>query len=442
LQGKYLFLPRTSLSWKQYALLAVVLAWATFLVVWRIVVVPLEGSERGRNFTRGDGFSDKNAVSAALYYQDFGLRPTVGLPVHMYRGDGNREGTSVYTHYPSLPDLFTGFSAWIFSTRDARVMRILPLLLSLLLAWVQFAVLSRWIKQSGPLVLSLCLLWLSNYHIAWADNLHKHLLEEFGKWGMLALLGLWHHKPRNWILGCTFLLGILLANVSFEPVVYVGVLALGLRWVYGDSWKRTVTSPAVWWPALGLILGVLLHLFQNALYFGSFDAAWHDMVNAAAMRTTGSGPLPNELGRQLTMLDVLSFPLQWLNRIERFFLLTGWALLAMSIPLMTVWRKSETALYSLVLVLSVASIAWWFVMPQHALVHTFTTRHFGIFFSFLAGPALWHYAQRVKVDFASKRFAFIVVHIGFIGYMLAMAATQQIWDLWFRYGLLYPHFGK
>jgi hypothetical protein len=35
-----------------------------------------------------------------------------------------------------------------------------------------------------------------------------------------------------------------------------------------------------------------------------------------------------------------------------------------------------------------------------------------------------------------------VFHVALIGYSVAMFLTQQVWEGWLRYGVLYPHFGR
>ena len=61
-------------------------------------------------------------------------------------------------------------------------MHIFPLLLGMIWFFLIFKILETLLPDKKQALIGGAILVLSNYFIAWADNLHKHTLEELLKW--------------------------------------------------------------------------------------------------------------------------------------------------------------------------------------------------------------------------------------------------------------------
>ena len=77
-------------------------------------------------------------------------------------------------------------------------------------------------------------------------------------------------------------------------------------------------------------------------------------------------------------------------------------------------------------------------MSQHFMVHIFTTRNIGLFYGFIVGYGIVAYLPLVKQAWEQKNRLHQAFHVLFIGYILVMAASQQIWDIYIKYGFGYP----
>ncbi|MGZ5303036.1 MAG: hypothetical protein ACXWDO_02890 [Bacteroidia bacterium] len=157
------------------------------------------------------------------------------------------------------------------------------------------------------------------------------------------------------------------------------------------------------------------------------------------MRTVGdTSSSLNELHRALTWQDYVLIPFHWLNRIERFFLIPGWAMLLFSVLGLRKLKHEDRKLYQIAITILVAGLIWSFAMAQHFLVHNFTTRNIGLFYGFIAGFGIYAYIPLVKNAWQNKKRLQQVLHVLFIGYIVTMAISQQVWDLYLKYGFLYP----
>src|SRR6185436_19257520 len=272
----------------------------------------------------------RNTLSAARYFHDFGFTKSKFLPAWNY--EGNHDTTKVYgayTHYPALPDVLAGIYACIFNGNNETVIRIIPVLISLLFFYFIFYSLRILLPDQKAAFISACILVTSNYFVFWADNLHKHQYEELLKWVYLFCLFRYYESGRKnkrmlILLATVYLVEI---NISFEPVAYLAILTLGFSWIYRRS---VVNADNILLLAIP-VAGFGIHLLQNYFYLGSWPAVKYDMVEALKNRTTGVDSELNELGRHVGLIDYARIPFITLNRIERFFLLPGYAFLLFAI---------------------------------------------------------------------------------------------------------------
>jgi hypothetical protein len=413
-----------------------VFVFAYFLIVWRIFFVPLYNSEGGRNFIRGDEYSEKNTHSALRYFYEYGFSGTKWLPVFNYDDFKKGAKLDVYTHYPALPDILAGVYAKVLNTTEPQWIRLFPLLISVGWFFLIFQMLKSMLPDKKAAFLSACILVLSNYFLAWADNLHKHMYEELLKWLFVYGLFLYYENGRKnkWLLAGLALVYIIAANISMEPILFLAVVVIGFSVIYT---RRLFTPETI---ALGLasVVGFGLHFWQNILYFGSFQAALNDMTNAAVMRTVGNADKTNELQRTLGITDFLQIPFKWLNRLERYFLIPGWALLVLGYLGMRKMKAENIRTFQVAIVLLIAGIIWSLAMSQHFMVHIFTTRNIGLFYGCIVGYGVVAYLPLVKKAWLEKNRLQQTFHVLFIGYIFVMAASQQIWDIYIKYGFGYP----
>lgn len=408
------------------------------LIVWRVYQVPLYGSDQGRNFMHGDEYSDKNAHSTAMYLYDYPFLSSTLLPVWDYKGDGDTTKKGVYTHYPALPDILAAVYSRVLNTKSDQLIRVFPIALSVLFFLLIIRFENRFIADKRAAFYSAAVILLSNYFIAWADNLHKHLYEELIKWAFVLLLYNYFEnekRPKKY-LGILSLLFIIVANISFEPIVYLAVITVGFCWIYQ---KRIVSLETI---VLGLsaVLGFGLHLWQNSIYFHGWEKVFTDMSGALTQRTVGDTHI--DLGRRLTFSDYCEIPFLWFNRLERAFLIPGWAILVFAFLAMKKYYHENRKLFHICVVVFLATISWSIVMSQHFLVHLFTVRHWGIWVGLVIGVGMVEYLDWLKLDFKSKNVYKKSAHVIFIGYIVIMLLSQQVFDLYLKNGFLYPLLGK
>jgi hypothetical protein len=139
-------------------------------------------------------------------------------------------------------------------------------------------------------------------------------------------------------------------------------------------------------------------------------------------------------------VNLLKLPWVALERIERYFHITGFALVFLGIFMFRDVRTTSPAspklreFKQLTFVLLAASLSWYIVMKQHAAVHHFVGKQSGLLIGWIVGPALLFYATRVQSDWRQGRIWLRVFHALLILYMTAMALTQQILVMWWEFG--------
>lgn len=404
------------------------------LIAWRAFTITTANG-KGRDNVYGDSYSDINTLSAARFFYDSGFIVSYGLPVHQYDSVGDTKHNT-YTHYPALPDILVGVYAYVLHTTREPLLRIFPILLSMLWFFLIYRVLKQYLKDDLQAFVGGSLLVLSNYFIAWADNLHKHALEEFLKWLYMYCIYQYFTVGQNknkWLVAmcATFLIAV---NISFEPATYLAVISIGFSLIY----TRKLFTPATILPGIAAVVGFLLHFWQDIAYWGGLDAALTDMEAAFVLRTTGQetiGYTASEIGDKSFGLHQLAF--EWFNRIERYYLIPGWAFLVLGFWGVRDMYKNNRRLFFITLTIFIATLSWSFAMMHHAYVHMFTSRHWGIFIGLVCGYTLPMYWAQVKMAFAQKKYPPITIHVLFIGYIAAMAISQQVYALYLKHGFAF-----
>lgn len=415
-----------NIRWGIFIFCFVLMAWRTFTITT---------TNGGRDNVYGDSYSDINTLSAVRYFYDEGFGKTYLLPMHQYEGKGDTS-IGAYTHYPALPDIMAGIYAHVLNTTKEPLLRIFPMLLSMLWFFLIYRVLDTLLKDKQKAFVGGSIIVLSNYFIAWGDNLHKHALEEFFKWIYVYCIYRYftvEEKKNLWLAAMcvTFMLAI---NTSFEPATYLAVISIG----FSLTFKRKLFTPATILPGIAAIVGFGLHMWQNAAYLGSWELAYEDMRAAFLLRTTGEetqGFTVSEIGDKDFGIQDLLF--EWFNRIERFYLIPGWAFLLLLVGGIRHMFQNNRRLFYITLTILIATLSWSFAMTHHAYVHLFTSRQWGILVGLVCAYTLPIYWDMVKEAFSEKKYPAIAFHTLFLLYIAAMAISQQVYGLYIKHGFAY-----
>lgn len=369
------------------------------VVIFRAWFISAYQAPDARSGMRGDGYSDINAMSAAHYFLDSGFTKSHLLPVHHYYPKTDTLLASAYTHYPALPDVLAGVYATLFNNADEKVLRIIPVILAMLFFFFIYAVLKEFGLSKEQAFWGAAPLWVANYFIGFADNLHQHLYAEVLKWLYTLLLFRYFENGQKGLWPWLLLIMAIETNISFEMPVYLGILTLGFSVVY----RKGVFSFENITAFLAVVIGFGLHVWQNALHLGSWHAAAEDLTGSLLYRTAGKDSGMNVIEKVITWQDYLLVPFNAFNRMERFFAFPGWALLVAFLLVRTKIIAQQPKLYKLLLPLFIASISWAYLMAQHALVHSFTNKHFSTWYALTAAMVLPLYFVEVKNTFKEKK---------------------------------------
>lgn len=402
------------------------------LVIFRLLNVSVYDTSRARADLNGDGYSDINTISSAKYFNDSGFINTAFLPVHDYYPELKQ--TNAYTHYPAIPNVFCGFYTYIFNSYKEPLLRIIPALLSILFFFFIFKVIKT-ITQSN--IAALCgglVLVLANYYIAWADNLHQHLYGEFLKWIYFYLLYNYYIKNKSWTYFIPMLLIMVLeVNISFEQPVFLGILTLGFSIIF----RKKVFSFETISAASFVIIGFGLHILQNTVYFNSLPMAIDDMKSAFMLRTAGVELTVQKSEAEFGIKTIFEIPFNWFNRMERFYLFPGWAILIIGIIALKDLRKTNKELYQIIWAVFFASIGWSILMAQHGYVHSFTNKHFSIFYALLSAISIPVFYENFKNSITQKNKRNIAFYTLLSLYALVMFITQQAIPYYYQYSIGY-----
>ena len=386
-----------------------------------------------RSSGEGDGPTEIAVVSAVKYFTDFGFWASKLRPIHGYAVNRETKDVHAYTHYPAGPDLTTALWVKLSGVKTEFGYRILPILLSVFLFFFIYWSLEKYLKNKQSAFLSASLIVLSNYFLAWADNIHKFLYEEVFKWVGVYLIFLYFDKTRIktktlriFYLISLFFISFWLMNLSFETPVYFGILVLTLALFYE---KKFYKSPICWVVFLGSLLGFFTHFGLNVLYYESFDLAYNDLLTAFHRRT---GNCAAGAECFVSSLDFLKIPLIFLNRFEHYFLVPGGAVLYFAYLSLLRFKNENIFIFKFSLATILATLSWYFVMPQHAQVHSFVGRQAAIAFGLFVGPGIMEY-RNIFLNHMRKGMSLRLAtfHLILFSYVFGMAITQQIWHTYY-----------
>jgi len=402
------------------------------LIFVRAAFISMNDPHDGRSSIRGDAFSDINTYGAVKYFHEYGFLESSFRPMYGYVDASRKSEAHAYTHYPSLPDILVGAWATVINSTNELSLRLFPILISIFFFFFIFKFLDRWLKNPPAAFISAGLMVVSNVFVAWSDSLHKHTFEEVLKWIYIHLLLLYFHEKKSWrLVAALSFLSLVIVNISFEPALFLSVAVVGFSVAYEKSYRK-ILNPLNFTLGFFFIAGFALHLTLNASYFGSWDAAKADMLEAFLYRTN---QCTDSSLCGLTWKDYLEFPLIILNRIERFYVIPGFAMIVLSVLALRRWKKENPQQIKIFWVLFAASISWYLAMNQHASAHAFVGKQSALLWAWVAGLGLIEYYHWLKQSFTRPQaFGIKAFHCILILYIVAMALTQQALSLYWTYG--------
>ncbi len=405
----------------------------TSFVVYRAFNISMFENSSKRNFMRGDGYSDINLYSAVKFFNDSGILKTKALPVHYYKvplTDTVFKPT-VYTHYPALPDILAFTYSKIIQSDNEFQLRLFMILLSLCFSFLLFVFFSKIFENKNTVIWACSILMFSNYYLGWADSLHKHIYEELFKLLFLIFFLKYDENKKILYLFLMILVSILVANVSFEPIVYLFLIVFVFNYI---KYKKIFHS-LNFIIGFAFFFGVLLHIYQNVLYFGSLELALKDLTETAKLRTAGIeiNSKFKKLESEFGIWQYFQMIFVWLNRMERFFIFPAWSIIAIYIFLKKLHQFSySNQLLKWILIFFISSYSWNLVMGQHAYVHAFTGRQSGFLYAIILAPLIQTFYFKVKDNFKNYQLKYKIASILIILYSIVMFFTQQVWDLWLK----------
>ncbi|HEY6504727.1 MAG TPA: hypothetical protein VIZ28_12180, partial [Chitinophagaceae bacterium] len=385
----------------------------------------------------GDAFSSRNVHSSAMWFKDIGYSKTKALPVFNYTGNFNQTGVEVYTHYPPLPDMLGGLYARILNTKDPYRIALFPIALSILFFFFLQIALKKLVPDPVSAFISWVLLVISCYFICWADDLHQHVYTEFLKWVYIYILYRYFTETKKkWMLPALCAIYFTQSWLTFEAIPFLAIVTAGFFIIF----TKKLFAPASLLLLLMPVLGVALHLFQNYLYFDNWQAVMTDMKNALLKRTTGEQD--NELGREVQSYDFIKmWVYEFWFRLGRMFSLSAVPFIIVAVFALQHLYRQHRIHFKMAVVFFLAGIAWIFIMPQHAVVHTFTIKHIGVFVAFVSGYGITRYFSLLITHFTAGTYYWRFIHIVLIAYTFGSFLWNQGYYVYLKFGFGYPHFG-
>lgn len=419
------------------------LFWVIFFFVYSIIIirhakVDIYQTGFGRGWYFGDHSSEKNVESAAKFYMEKGFNPNSGLPTYMYH-DTIPGNEYVYTHYPPMAEWIGGVFAIATHHYTDKAISILPILLSVLLFFMIFYILAKWLNNNTAAFTGGCVLVLSAYFIPWADDIHQHLYIEFFRWSFVYLWWLYlSQNNKKYIIPVLAVCYAFLCLLSFEPYVYIAIVIVG----FPIALKQKIIR----WEVAGLLLIPVLsfgiRLYLNARYLGGYSIMIADMRSALLNRTGRSADI-SELQRKMQLSDYFYLlPQIRLHRIGHFYIFPTVVILLLGILGAIQLKKTNPIFFRIALVIYLASLSWAIVMPQHALIHIFTLRHLGIFIGIVLGFGLIEYRAIMLQHWQKRQYPFLAIHAIIVVYAVFYISINTVYFVYLKYGYLYPLLGK
>jgi hypothetical protein len=397
------------MQWKQYLhqkplqVLYLILALLTLKEI--IVVTTL----KDKVSPIADGYSEANTIRGATSFIDLGITNYSGLPDTCYGPILPETGryamskqlgiecTGAYTHYPPGPEYFAWFAMKIFGKDNWRLLRLLPITLSVLAGI--FFINTFFVLAGGGtrgLILGLMML-LPPMYTNYMHGLHhqQYAFLMFQTQISLCVLYFTRENWRNvWVLLAFALLGFIQGWMTFDYAFLATLFAIPLFILFKKEYRVSWSS----FISVGLLSGIpytlshVLHFLQVVSYKGSMDEAIKDFTGAAAHRAMNAAYDihganakydPKQIGPFTVAKDYL-YRVAGRGKYLAINLMNFiWIILGLKFVKSLEFKKgwkiefniSGTDLLALFASVVVSAL-WSIVMKQHAHIHGFIARHY------------------------------------------------------------------
>jgi hypothetical protein len=318
----------------------------------------------------GDEYADASILNAADNFARFGFIKCRFLP--LYEPDRDTPD-KLYTHFPPLGENFNGLLRIVTGSSSIYNFRIVALLFSFLsiLFWYLFI---KELTQSLFLSFFSSIFYLTNpmfifgvdsLGIPYSDFFRSLILFLFTK--MARLSG---EKKRKVFL-CLWVLFALNSLLNYEYIIFLSLFFLLYKIIFKKS-REELSLGSIFILFLAPVCAFLLHLLQNAWYFGNITLAMQDLRQVAVERVVASKdsslPLNFISWWQLVIMRNLS-----LVFVFNLFLISAFSVFAFLLyRLLSLKARQKIALaLKLSLLFLLCGITWYMVFPSHSLAHTF-----------------------------------------------------------------------
>jgi hypothetical protein len=322
------------------------------------------------DFTHGDEYADASVRTSAENFARHGFLQTVFLPVSEPEHDKLEKP---YTHMPTFGHLINAFLRCGLGITDLRLFRLAALCATgvalFAFAWsVELATRSRTL---GLLAGAFCL--VNPVALTMLDAMESGYADMFRNLTILGIT-LVAFAPSKWrkaSMALAMASFFMVSLVHYDSLPWLGIFSIALTFGAVRSNCRLTFFE------LGLlgaapVLGVLLHLVQNMIFFASLHAAVQDLCHVAGARFMGGGTDPG--GVQFTWAAwVERVIVAWLERTGGLPISTLLALAATAtICMLAMPPGKATALVAgcrFWALMMGGGLVWTLVMPHHCLDH-------------------------------------------------------------------------
>lgn len=348
-----------------------------------------------------DNFSEGISYNSSYYYyknpdaiKKYFFLPVIKYseePFHIIQDEPvNAESVKpsdvvVYTHYPAGSDLINYVLINILGPDTSLTLtkyRIFPFI-AFLIGFIYFSRFLYQILKNNWLSLLIALIVflfpafdrfkLSLYYYSYAFSLLMF---------MFYITSKYIQKPKNIYLAILGVLGVVQIWFSFDliPMIFLSIFAIQFLPLKKQRNKYKLLVGPAGIVAIGFIIGFVLRILHNSIYYGNIPDTINDLVGVFAWRSSGlydgmplssfyiQNILANYNFTQIPSIDFFGLQIQ----------MCAFAILGLLILLANLTKKKKYINLIIYMILTIiASYIWIYIMRNHAAIHTFVlTRHF------------------------------------------------------------------
>jgi hypothetical protein len=328
----------------------------------------------------GDEYTDANALHAGQNFAKSGFLKYRFLPVFAAQTDTLPQ--KPYLHFPALPEIINGLLRMIFKTDSLVFFRAVSLALSLVTIVLWYLII-RMLSGSAVMAFLGALFYMTNPSFIYCfDDMQQHHYAELLRAAIVFLylrILTKTSKNKNYVLLSLWAMFFIMSLVTYEYVPFVVLfLAVGYKIFPNDSEQR-VNIKELGFLCSAAVAGFVLHVLQNAWYFGSLRSAIGDLLNIAGNRSFGNYELPASLSLLTWLKYVIAHNLSVVFLFDWFtLLLMLFISYLLYIKLSQERQDVVKTTFRAMAVLLFCGISWYVFFPSHSLAHTFVgflTKH-------------------------------------------------------------------